>query len=184
MIKPPDWKRGQDITAARLREMSQAIRELQNQRRQTTRGGKSRPASAAKRPWEPTIAANGANYTAVLTVGTLNGLVPSNYSNAFNLTADTTYWPTLDVTTSNGQITGVTISMDTTPPAQTTINESTPPGSFKIILGVIRNTTYAMAHNTNLSATTSEVFRVDKTSLTIPGEEPSKRYYEWIVTGM
>ena len=88
------------------------------------------------------------------------------------------YFVVLTVTTSSGQVTGLTLSVDATAPATDDIAKSTPPVTHKIVLGAIGRTEAKMIETTNLNATASVVFLESKAAPAV-GAEPYDRWWRW-----
>lgn len=144
-----------------------------------TRGGGGGGAAGCI-PWDPTFTNVAGQDYVTFSLGLLNQVSASNWNTPLALGATDTVWPVLDVTASNGVITGYDIVLDATPPTADTVQDDTPPDSFKIVLGVIDSLSACMAVNENLEASAIEVFRKSRTPPSI-GHEPFTRVWRWKV---
>lgn len=113
--------------------------------------------------------------------GTINGLLPSNYTITQMLGPTNTYYLTLSVTASSGQITGATLSFAASAPAAVPVNMGQPPTSFDYLLGVVIDQVWFRTIGPgSLSAGGNEVFRTDKSS-PAPGTLPYDIWYTWLI---
>lgn len=119
---------------------------------------------------------------AAVRIGTINGLIPTNFSDTYSLAASGVYYLVLTVTATDGQIASATLSMPSSPPAGIPTVQGQPPTSFEYLLGVVVDLVwYRTIGNGSLAAASSEVFRVSKTS-PAPGTLPYDIYYTWVIT--
>ena len=137
-------------------------------------------AAAGCTPWAATFTNVAGQDYVTFSLGLLNQVAAGNWDTPIALGAADTKWPVLDVTASNGVITGFDIALDAAPPATDTVQDDTPPDSFKIVLGVIDSLSACMAVSENLEASGIEVFRKSRAPVTI-GEEPFTRVWRWKV---
>lgn len=144
-----------------------------------SRGGAGGTAAGCT-PWAATFTNVAAQDYVTFSLGLLNQTAAGNWNTPLALGPTDTVWPVLDVTASNGIITGYDIALDVTPPAADTVQDDTPPDSFKIVLGVIDSLSACMAVSQHLEASAIEVFRKSRTPPTI-GEEPFTRVWRWKV---
>jgi hypothetical protein len=118
--------------------------------------------------------------------GTINGILPSNYASSFTLAASTTYFVTLDVTASAGQITSATLSFASSAPAAIPVNASSPPNSFSFMLGLLVTDAlgggewFRTIGDGSLTAAGSLVYQVNAVS-PAPGTLPFTNYYTWLM---
>lgn len=178
--RPPRVRKGFPVKSEEFNLLSRGIEELQNAFSlpisKKGRGG----ATGGCIPWKPKFTVvSGTNYVS-FNLGLLNQIAADNWNTAQVIDPEATVWPTLDVTASNGKITGYTIDLETAPPTEDQQNDNTPPSSFKIVLGVIESLTPCMVVTENLEAIGTEVFRKSKTP-TNPGDEPFTRVWRWKV---
>ncbi len=130
------------------------------------------------------ISAGTSNFT--VQPGTINGILPSNYSNVFTLSLGTTYYVDLNVTASSGQVTAATLSFDASAPAAIPVNASAPPNSFSFMLGLLITdnvggaTWYRVIGPGSLTAAGSLVYQVNASSPS-PGTLPFTNYYTWLM---
>ncbi len=131
-------------------------------------------------PWKPVFTeVSGSNYV-TFNLGVVNQVVPGNWDAALAIGPTDTKWVTLTVASSNGEITSVTTSLEAAPPANDTLQQDTPPASFKIVLGVIIDLSPCMIVDENLEASAIEVFRESRNPPS-EGEEPFTRWWRWKV---
>lgn len=151
-------------------------------KRRTRGGGGS---SGIRAPWEPEFFQEGTDpsitYKCRFNLGTVNEVAATNWNDDFTLPSDDSVkFVVLTITSASGKITGVTISLDASAPAEDTIAKDTPPVSFKILLGAIGRTTAQMIVTTNLSLLAAEIFRESKTA-PAAGAEPFSRWWRWAI---
>jgi len=112
--------------------------------------------------------------------GTVNGLLPSNYTITQALGPSSTYFLTLSCTASNGQITGATLSFAGSAPAGIPTNMGQPPTSFDFLLGVVIDQVwFRTIGDGSVIMIGSEVFRTDKSS-PAPGTLPYDIWFTWV----
>lgn len=149
-----------------------------------SRGGGGGGAESELDPWEPTFFTEGSEETLVykcrFNLGTVNQVVATNWNDAFTLSMDEGdyHFVVLTITAASGKVTGVSISIDATPPTEDSISSDTPPVSFQIVLGAIGRTEAKMIVNENLQVAAVEVFRETKTAPAV-GAEPFSRWWRW-----
>lgn len=131
-------------------------------------------------PWKPTFRVQEDVHEVKFNLGLLDQVAADNWDSWIGIDPEATVWPVLDVTASDGKITGFSLALDTETPTESQIQENHPPGSFKVILGCIYNLTPLMTVDDNLEAFGMEVFRTSKTSPT-EGEEAFNRWWKWSV---
>ena len=148
------------------------------------RRGVSGGGSGTRAPWAPVFFTEGADpvvYKCRFNLGTVNDVAATNWNDAFTLPSDDTIkFVVLTVTSASGKVTGVTISVDASPPAEDDIAKDTPPVSFKILLGAIGKTSAQMIVTDNLTMLATEVFRESKVA-PATGAEPFSRWWRWSV---
>lgn len=136
-------------------------------------------------PWKPQFFTTGAApslvYKCTFNLGTVNQVAATNWDAEFTLpTDDTIKFVVLTIATASGQVTGVTISVDTAAPSEDTIAKDTPPVSFQVVLGAIGKTSAKMIVTTNLQFVAAEVFR-ESAAAPATGAEPFSRWWRWEV---
>lgn len=181
-VKIPFAIKSTDKTfAAWANETRTAIQQLEA-RMPTANVGRGRNGGGSRCiPWRPVFTkVSSVNYV-TFSLGLLNQVAAGNWDTPLSIGATETKWPVLNVTASNGLITGVTIALDAAPPSADTVQENTPPDSFKIVLGVIDSLSACMAVAENLEAVATEVFRKSRGSPGT-GEEPFTRIWRWKVS--
>jgi hypothetical protein len=162
-------------------EVREAIRNLSMRLPQGLRGfGLGGGGSSRCIAWKPTFREDSGTHYVKFRLGLLNQIAAENWNDEFEIAADATKWPVLNVTASNGQITGCEITLETSPPDQDQIAEDFPPDEFKIVLGVIDSLVATMAACENFEASAIEVFRQSRTP-PAAGAEPFTRWWRWKV---
>ena len=132
-----------------------------------------------QKPWEASLIYEDNKYKVKFNIGTINNVCASNWETNFDLpTDDSVRYATLTITSANGKITSVVISLETNPMTEDFVLKDTPPTSHKILIGVVSQKQQIMIEDSNLNASASEVFRESKTSTAI-GSEPFSRYWRW-----
>lgn len=169
------------IKASDFNLLARAIEELQNAIPQNNNYSKGRNFRGAKCiPWSASFTKSEGQDYVRFELGLLNQTAASNWNTPLAIGPTDTKWPVLDVTASNGIITGFEIALDASPPTSDTVQEDTPPDSFKIVLGVIDSLSACMAVSQNLEASAIELFRKSKSPIAV-GEEPFTRIWRWKV---
>ena len=112
--------------------------------------------------------------------GTINGLLPTNYSIEYTTAADC--FLLLSMTTLNGEVASATLSFGTEVAPVITSQASMPPPEFSYTLGMLVAGTWYKTVGGSLTAVPVEVFRVAKTEYT-PGSLPYEPYYSWSISG-
>jgi hypothetical protein len=116
--------------------------------------------------------------------GTINGVLPTNYSDIFSLAASGVYFLVLTVTASDGEIASAVLSFEVSPPAGIPTIQGQPPTTFEYLLGVVIDLVwYRTIGPGSLAAAGLEVFRVSKTA-PAPGTLPYDIYYTWSITAV
>lgn len=113
--------------------------------------------------------------------GTINGILASNFTDTYSLSASGVYYLVLSVTATDGEIVSALLSMPTSPPAGVPTLQGQPPTSFDYLLGVVVDLVwYRVIGNGSLTAEGDEVFRVSKVA-PAPGTLPYDIYYNWLI---
>jgi len=137
------------------------------------------PIKNRKNPWESSLIYEDDKFKVRFNLGTINNVCASNWETKFDLpTENAIRYVILTITSANGKITGVVISLSATPMSEDFVTKDTPPPSHKILLGVVSQKQQIMIEDTNLNAVASEVFRESKASTAV-GSEPFSRYWRW-----
>jgi hypothetical protein len=130
-------------------------------------------------PWQASVIYEDSKFKVRFNLGTINNVCASNWDEKFDLpTDDSVKYAILTITSANGKITGVVISLESVPMSEDFVTKDTPPPSHKILLGVVSQKQQIMIEDTNLNAVVTEVFRESKTTTSI-GSEPFSRYWRW-----
>lgn len=134
-------------------------------------------------PWAPNFFTTGTApslvYKCRFNLGMLNDVCASNWDTEHTLPSDdSVQFVMLEVTQSDGKVTGLEIQLETTAPIEDTVLIDTPPPVWKILLGVVDKANGSMLVTTNLDAVAEEVYRESKAVIT-PGGEPFSRYWRW-----
>ena len=113
--------------------------------------------------------------------GTVNNLLPSNYTISADLSNTLTYYLTATVSATSGQVTGSVLSFDSSAPDAIPVNIGAPPASVVILLGMIVNGKWFRTIGSgSVTMRSVEVYRTSKTSPS-PGTLPWDIYYTWAV---
>lgn len=135
-------------------------------------------------PWQPRFFTEGTPespiYKCRFNLGTINNVPATNWNDAFTLTMaeDEYYFAVVTVASSSGQVTGLTLSVESTAPATDDIAKGTPPTSHQIVLGALGRTTAKMIETTNLNVAATVVFLESKAA-PAEGAEPYDRWWRW-----
>jgi hypothetical protein len=171
---------GQGKASTLTRSERKSILEVGHDTNKTgTSGG---TVEADPEPFEVTLEDQGDGTSdATMYYGTVNGLLPSNISSAINVANDATRYVCINVTTSSGQVSAVTWSLETSAPAVAPVDQSTPPTSFSIAVAIIVDATVyrIWANQSNMWVRPIECFRTDKTGTINPGESPYDFWFSW-----
>jgi len=164
------------------REVRKSITALRD-RKPAGGGGTITGSSSERDPWQPSFFQEGTDpsitYKCRFNLGTVNGVAATNWNDEFTLPSDdSSKFVVLTVTTSSGEVTGVVISLETSPPADDDLAKDTPPVEFQILLGAIGKTSAQMIVRTNITAVGAEVFRESKVAPAV-GAEPFSRWWRW-----
>jgi hypothetical protein len=168
------------ITGPGLRARKVGNKTILSTRRRGMGGG----SGGAYVPWAPKFFTTGSPpslvYKCRFNLGTLNNVPATNWNDDFTLGmgADVYHFVVLTITTASGQVTGLTLSIDSTPPETDNIAKGTPPVTHKIVLGAIGRTEAKMIETTNLNAVASVVFLESKAAPAV-GAEPYDRWWRW-----
>lgn len=168
--------------------VNMALRQLRD--RSIVVNGASRPSSSRSDyiPWDANLFTEGAEpsitYKVRFNLGTLNNVAASNWDSEHTLPdATTARFVILEVTSADGKVTGLTISLSATPLTEDFVNKDVPPTTHKILLGVISGTSKKMIETTNLNAEAAEIFRESKVAPAV-GAEPFSRWWRWSHTSV
>lgn len=124
--------------------------------------------------------------TAFVRPGTLNGLVPTDMLDTYDLDINNTYYLVLSGVAMDGEISSCTLEMEASAPGPMPVLLGEPPTSFDYVLGLIIGdgvdlTWYRTIGNGSLIFSGSEVFRVPKATPT-PGTLPYDLYWTWLAS--
>ena len=143
-------------------------------------GGTSTPAEA--HPFQITSRQDPDNenqYLVTIEPGTINGVLPANWSNEFTISQNQLNYVALQVTANQKRIASCTVALE----SSWTYQEQEPsmwgvPSSFKVLLGMVRNSQVWQIAYDNLSFAVAKRLVTEKTSLQ-PGELPYDNWYVW-----
>lgn len=173
---------GQPVSATWANSIREAIARLATRKDVKKRGGVS--GAGGLDPWQPTFFTTGTEpslvYKCNFNLGTINDVPATNWNDDFTLSMaeDEYHFVVVTVASSSGQVSGLTLSVETTAPATDSIASGTPPVEHKIVLGAIGRTSAKMIETTNLSMTAAVVFLESKAS-PATGAEPFDRWWRW-----
>ncbi len=133
-------------------------------------------------PFDVSFTGSGTPLTAAVRPGTLNGLIPTNFTDTYSITVPGVYYLILSATAAAGEIASCLLAMSGSPPTGIPTNMGEPPLAFDYLLGaVIDGVWYRTIGNGSLTAAGQEVFRVSKIA-PAPGTLPYDIYYTWNIT--
>ena len=120
-----------------------------------------------------------------LRAGTINGVIPVNWSTTFALPATTTAgyvrYINLNCDTDGKQVTQVQIALENNPPPPPANYPSLAPVTFSICSHLINNgTAYRLIGPSPVVAMTREAIKIEKDTTLTFGEYPFIIYYTWI----
>lgn len=123
------------------------------------------------------------SYLVTVRPGTINGLLPTNILDGaalqeFALPKDALRYVVLDCSASSNALTSCQISLDATPPNAQTPVAFALPAAYKVILGVVYNSTVRQIVNTNLSVSGKQSYITDKVNPN-PGTLPYNVFFVW-----
>lgn len=167
------------------REVNQCLQQLRD-RVVVTKSSKGVAASAPTSyiPWDPQFFTTGSLpslvYKCRINLGTVNNVAASNWNAEHVLPSaeDEFKFVVLTITSANGKVSGVEISVDAASPATDAVSKDVPPGTQKILLGAIGRSSAKMIIVKNLQMAGVEVFRETKSSPAV-GAEPFSRWWRW-----
>jgi len=186
MKQPYTPRGGEAIKAEHMRSHAEAIRDLdQRLKNIRIRFSSDSATGGTIAPWTPSFFTTGVDpsivYKCTFNLGTVNQVIAGNWDDEFTLPSDDTIkFVVLTITTASGEVTGVSISIDTAAPTDDTIAKDTPPVSFKIVLGAIGKVSAKMIVTTNIQVIADEVFR-ESIPAPATGAEPFSRWWRWTV---
>lgn len=132
-------------------------------------------------PFDISLRGEGTNYRLTIYPGLVNGLLPDNYLSGILIPNNGEHYIYLVCTSSNGNITSVTLQAYSTPQQPSLPTLGYPPSSLRILMGiVIGSTSYKIATCSNYAVESEESFRLQKASPVI-GMLPYDIYYNWRV---
>ena len=151
-------------------------------------GGSSTPA-ATTHPFQissfadPESDPEDPSYLVTVRPGTINGLLPTNILDGaalqeFALAKNALRYVVLSASASSNALTSCQISLDATPPAAQTALAFALPATYKVILGVVYNSTVRQIVNTNLSVSGRQSYITDKVN-PAPGTLPYNVFFVW-----
>lgn len=133
-------------------------------------------------PWKPTFSLQSGQNKVRFNLGTVNGLIATNWDELLDLAPAETVFVVLTATgeAGTGSVTGFSLSLEPSPPAQDNPTEGVLPSEFKFVLGVIKDHCAQMVIDYNLNATGSTAFIKSQTA-PVEGGETFVRYWKWLV---
>jgi hypothetical protein len=152
------------------------------------RGGTSTP-PATTHPFQinsfvdPESDPENPSYLVTVRPGTINGLLPTNILDGesleeFALTSDALRYVVLNCSASSNALTSCTISLEEQPPDNQTPLAFALPATYKVILGVVYNSTVRQIVSSNLSVAGRQAYITDKVN-PAPGTLPYNVFFVW-----
>lgn len=140
--------------------------------------------SSSGHPFDPTISAGSDedHMSVTLRPGTINGLIPSNMSDTYDVSNAGALYLVLHVTATDGEIDGATLSIESDAPPALPVLLGAPPASFDYMLGIfVDGVWFRTAGPESLTAVGVEMFRTDKVAPS-PGTLPYDIHYTWALS--
>jgi hypothetical protein len=147
-------------------------------------GRGSTAAVAPPQPFQVTLRPNPESETSVLASvwpGTVNGLLPTNYTVEATLSKTGDYYVILRCTCAGQQVTGVEIMAPTTQPEPAAVIPNALPSTVDVLMAIVAQGTLFQIRTGNLTLAPSERFRQYKAEAE-PGTLPWDSYWTWRVT--
>ena len=123
------------------------------------------------------------SYLVTVRVGTVNNLLPTNILDGqqleeFALSANSLRYVVLSCTAASNTLTSCEIVLDSSPPTVQTPLAFALPTTYKVVLGIVYNTTVHQIVTTNLSVSGKQAYITDKTNPS-PGTLPYNVFFQW-----
>lgn len=145
-------------------------------------GGTPSSAPASSSAFDVDVTPYGSGYRLTVKPGTINGLLPSNYSITHTTASQSaSVFLLLTAETVNGEVSNASLSFADTIAPHIVAAAAMPPSSFAWTLGMLVGGKWYKLVGGSLAATPAEVFRVAKSDY-VPGALPYEAYYTWRVT--
>lgn len=153
------------------------------------RGGGGSPTPATTHPFQinsfvdPISNPQSPSYLVTVRVGTINNLLPTNILDGqqlekFALSADSLRYVVLSCTAASNTLTSCEIVLDESPPTVQTPLAFALPTTYKVVLGIVYNTTVHQLVTTNLSVSGKQAYITEKTNPS-PGTLPYNVFFQW-----
>jgi hypothetical protein len=143
----------------------------------------SAPSAATPSPFDVTLVADstGANYTATIRPGTVNGILPSNMFSSFSISASATTYFKAVATTDGKQVTSVSIvANDQAPAVQVPVPQALPAG-FQVLFAVAKaGNVFRTLASGNIAAAAEFLFTANAANWS-PGKPMTENWYHWRV---
>ena len=134
-------------------------------------------------PLDLSLVDAGGTYTGVFRPGTLNGLIPSNYSGLTGIPKTGTVYIVLTATLSNGTPSIATFSTSFSPPSPPEPQKNAPPTTASILTHiVVDGTVLRVLGSGSPFLTCVPVFETDKAGPLAPGERNTEIWYNYILS--
>lgn len=134
-------------------------------------------------PLDLTLNDAGETYTGVFRPGTVNGLIPSNYTGLTGIAKTGTVYIKLDVTLSSAAPTLATFTASPTPPSTISPVKGVPPGSISILTHIIVDGTVLRVLGIGSPNILPKIaFETDKAGPIATGERNTDIWYTYQVT--
>lgn len=128
--------------------------------------------------------ADASHVSATMIPGTINGFLITGYATPTELAIATTYYATLTITATDGEVTGAALTYETTAPGALPVLLGEPPTTFTFLIGIVTGGEWVrIVGPGSLSAVGTEVFRVSKTAPD-PGTLPYDIYFSWLLSSV
>jgi hypothetical protein len=184
-------QRGQSISADLINNIIDSVRECQLQ---SVVGGffkrgpggttitvpPSKGGASSKGPWDiiATAPTSGTGVDLTVIAGTLNGILPSNYDQEFNVATSGLFYAKAVISTDGKNISSVSIAIDGTSPATQEAQEFAIESSIEYLFGVIADgSPHRVIAEGHIEAYTYMWLLATADAPVLAGESPYKIYY-------
>jgi hypothetical protein len=132
-------------------------------------------------PWQTTRNDDGDTKRVSVRPGTINSIVPTDIFDPIEITGTVTEYIVLTMTSTAGSPVSASLSKETTYPVPSATTPSHPPTEVKDVIAVIGNGVVYQVRDTNLVATSVEVYQETVANPAV-GERQYIPWYRWEIT--
>lgn len=132
-------------------------------------------------PFDVMLGSDGGAPSATIVPGTVNGILPSNMFDTFDLDATSTWYFKAGATTDGTQVTAVEIYVDNSPPdVQVPVPQALPASFDKLFAMSVAGKVFRMIPDGSITVAAQPLFTADRTSWA-PGKPMTQTWYSWAV---